>query len=199
MKRSSFSAQKLAKFYLMTVVTVATLLVKKCLALRIGLTIAINEDWLAELILVSLRLTVWDFSTKKSNITTIMFFSADCRYNRINKSRREKLHIAAAFPSACGKTNLPMLTPTLGIRLFIVMKHINTLLEIFKSVLFIRYYFNSSFCFSSGYKVECVGTWHSLDAFWQRRTFACYQSRERIFWCRTWSYLQQLRCWVPTV
>lgn len=88
---------------------ICTFFSKKCFALRIGSVIAKKEGWLAEHMLVSILPSNYPFFITSVWLLYIYIF----QILGITNPQGKKSYIAAAFPSACGKTNLAMLTSTL--------------------------------------------------------------------------------------
>lgn len=90
-----------------------SLLGKKCFALRIASRIAKEEGWLAEHMLVrsKKRKPIVQLARFIGTVTKPDVFPAQIL--GVTNPAGEKKYMAAAFPSACGKTNLAMLCPAL--------------------------------------------------------------------------------------
>lgn len=97
-----------------------SLLGKKCFALRIASRIAKEEGWLAEHMLVrnQKKQILYHISiikgTSHNNVSILTKLNVSpAQILGVTNPAGEKKYMAAAFPSACGKTNLAMLCPTL--------------------------------------------------------------------------------------
>lgn len=86
-----------------------SLLGKKCFALRIASRIAKDEGWLAEHMLVRAG-GAPPLRPARTAVTPVTLCP---QILGITNPRGVKRYVAAAFPSACGKTNLAMMKPTL--------------------------------------------------------------------------------------
>jgi len=81
-----------------------SLLGKKCFALRIAGRIAYDEGC---------KSTIQLKKHKKTRVCSLLGLAEHMLIMSVTNPQGEEKFIAAAFPSACGKTNLAMLTPTI--------------------------------------------------------------------------------------
>jgi len=94
-----------------------SLLGKKCFALRIASVLGRDEGWLAEHMLVSAvppssLLSLVCCKTETNGLLLSLSFSF-WQILGLTNPQGKKFYMAAAFPSACGKTNLAMMSPSL--------------------------------------------------------------------------------------